>query len=187
MKKSLVLFLAVGSMALATAVINPTDAVAGTEAGAGLKVASADQSYLAGIRMEGIRQNYLGWLRMEAIRAGEPKAGRAVGIASTWLTMVGTDTVNMVTNSVDESAVNSVKIDGRAYNVNGEMGASAMRKNPSIRFSRDPLTNNKVDKSTATICEDASGRVYYFESPSTYREFLSLGDREAVYAFSKTE
>lgn len=186
MKKGIVLFLAVGFMALATAIV-PVDAAAGTKAGGELNMASVSQSYLAELHMDGIRQNYLAGLRMEAIRSGSamPDTGASDGIASMWLTMVDADTVNMVTNGVDESAGKHVKIDGRSYNVNGEMGALAMTKNPSIRFSRDPLTNNKVDKSEATIFADASGRVYYFESPSTYREFLALSDGQVLYGYSK--
>ncbi len=186
MKKGVVLFLAVGFMALAAA-IGPVDAAAGTKAGAELKTEAGRQSYIAGLRMEAIRQRYLAGLRMEAIRSGSamPDTGASVGIASMWLTRVAAGSVNMVTNSVDESAGKDVKIDGKSYNVKGETGVRAMTKNLSIRFSRDPLTNSTVDKSAAAIFADASGRVYYFESPSTYREFLALSDVQVVYGYSK--
>ena len=181
MKRLLLLFVAVGLMAFTTAAIAPQEALAGTEAG--LETGSFDDNYLAEVRMEGIRQSYLAGLRREAIRAGAemPKTGTDGGTASMWLTMVDASAVNMVTNSVDESAVKSVQIDGMAYNVNGEIGALTMTKNPSTRLARDPLTNKTVDKSTAAIFADASGRVYYFESPSTHKEFMALANAEAVY------
>ncbi len=185
MKKGLVFFL--GFMVLAAAAIGPADAATGTMSGAGLKTGPAGKSYLAGLRMEGIRQSYLAGLRMKALRAGSPmpETDADAGVASAWLTRVDAGTVNMVTNRVDDAAVKSVQIDGRAYSVNSEIGGLTMTKNPSTRFSRDPLTNNKVDKSEAAIYADASGRVYYFESPSTHKEFLALAEGEGVYALRR--
>jgi hypothetical protein len=155
---------------------SPVDAVAGSAEGA---------EKAAVMKIETIKQNYIAGVRLEALRTHNEITKTDAGTPAVWLARVDAKEVNMVTNRRDKAAGSTIEIEGRSYNVGGEMGAWALKQNPSIRFARDPMTNNLVDKSGAAIYADASGRVFYFESDSTLKGFLALGERTTAYGYSE--
>ena len=78
----------------------------------------------------------------------------------------------------------SVAIDGKTYFGAGDAYASTLRMNAAARTAVDPSTSKKIDKASAVTFADASGRVFYFESESSYREFIGLATPETVYGYS---
>lgn len=148
-------------------------AIAGANDGAIAKLEAAKNSYLAGVRMEAI-----------ATKNAVPE-NIATGPASAWLTKVDAREVNMAANRYEKKALESVSLDGKTYYVAGTSYAENMRLNPSTRFSKDPVTDNTVDKADATIYADASGRAYYFESQKSFAEFIGLASPETIYGYSE--
>lgn len=152
-------------------------AVAGSEnAGnreAVAKLQSAKECYAASIRMEALQAN------------NNASAVKANGPASLWLTKVSPDEVNMVTNRYEKKKQDAINMDGRTYYGTGSGYAYNLNQNPSVRYSNDPVTNKKVDKASAAAYADASGKVYYFESEDSYRNFISLASPETVYGYSE--
>lgn len=167
--------LTAAAAAIVAVVYAPGGAVAG---------ADTDSDKAAVMKMESIKQNYLAGVRLEALRTHNEVKETSIGSPSVWLTSVDASRVNMVTNRVDKDASHTVEIAGRSYSVSGDMGAWALKQNPSIRFAKDPMTGNLVDKSNANIYADAAGRVFYFESDSTVKGFVALGERTTAYGYS---
>ncbi len=133
--------------------------------------------------LQAVKENYAASLRMEAIRSKNPVNGvRVTGPASLWLKKVNPDQVNMVTNRFYGSRQEAISIGGRDYYISGAY-AFTLRQNPSIRFALDPLTERKVDKSAAMTYADASGRVFYFESEDTFRNFIGLASPGTIYGY----
>ena len=90
----------------------------------------------------------------------------------------------MATNRVSGDKLSSVAIDGKTYFGAGDAYASTLRMNAAARTAVDPSTSKKIDKASAVTFADASGRVFYFESENSYREFIGLATPETVYGYS---
>jgi len=139
----------------------------------------ADRCVVA--RLKTIEQNYRAHLRAEALRVKKSAAIGEVGPASSWLTRVTPEEVNMVTNRHDGKKQSTLSLNGKSYFCPDNAYAVNLSRNPSTRFAKDPLTDKRVDKSDAVIYADASGRVYYFESEDTYKGFIGLASTEKEF------
>lgn len=136
-------------------------------------------------KLQSVKEAYAASLRLEALQAkNSPESVRVTGPASMWLTRVSPEKVNMASNRVSEEKLSSVSIDGRTYFGASDGYASTLRMNAAAREAVDPFTNKLVDKASALTFADASGRVFYFESESSFREFVSLATPETVYGYS---
>lgn len=64
-----------------------------------------------------------------------------------------------------------IAVEGRTYYGCCAMCKDRLGKDPSSRVALDPVTGEQVDKSTAVIVQDASGKVLYFASEDTLRRY----------------
>ena len=64
-----------------------------------------------------------------------------------------------------------VVVEGRTYFGCCEMCKGRLEKDRTARFATDPVSGLPVDKAAAIIGRDASNRVLYFESPTTYGRY----------------
>lgn len=136
-------------------------------------------------KLQSVKESYAASLRLEALQAkNSPESVQVTGPASMWLTRVSPEKVNMASNRVSEERLSSVSIDGQTYFGASDGYASTLRMNAAARTAVDPFTNKKIDKASALTFADASGRVFYFESESSFREFVSLATPETVYGYS---
>lgn len=176
MKKEVLAMAAIGAVFLTvTGVSFEQTALAESNHGA------ADRYAVA--RLKTVKENHLAFLRSEALQAKDFAAARAMkdaGPASSWLSKVSADEVNMVTNRHEKKKQGEVNLENKPYYCSGEAYVQTLAGNPSLRFAQDPLTSKRVDKSEAVTYADASGVVYYFESEDTYRGFLSLTGTEKI-------
>lgn len=147
----------------------------------------ADANMAAISKLESIKENHLAGLRSEAIQTKNPlpKTGKVTGPASAWMMKVKPGEVNMVTNRHEKKTQEEIRLDGKVYYGSGQGMAWNMTQNPSIRFSKDPVTNKTIDKAEAVIFADASGRVHYFESENSFQSFVSLATPQTVYGYSE--
>lgn len=137
-------------------------------------------------KLQTIREAHIAKKRLEALKTGN-HGGINSGPASSWITKVNPNEVNMVTNHFESEAQGVIKIDGNSYYGSCEGCAENMKNNPSTRFATDPFTNSVVDKSKASIFADASGRVWYFESENSHKDLIGLVDRETLFGYAKPE
>lgn len=70
-----------------------------------------------------------------------------------------------------------IEADGRTYYGCCEMCRGRLGSDPSSRVSIDPVTGATVDKSTAVIGRESSGRTLYFESEQTFAAFAERSSR----------
>lgn len=147
--------------------------------------ANAGDNREAIAKLQSVKESYAANLRLEAIQASSsPESVRVTGPAAQWLKRVSLDEVNMVTNRHLGSRQASITIDGRNYFGAGSGYASTLQQNAAVRTAVDPYTNQKVDKASAIAYADASGRVFYFESEGSFRDFVGLATPETVYGYS---
>ena len=64
-----------------------------------------------------------------------------------------------------------IAVEGRTYYGCCAMCKDRLGKDPAARIARDPVTGQEVDKSTAVIIQDSSGKVMYFASEDTLRRY----------------
>src|ERR1700730_14205633 len=79
----------------------------------------------------------------------------------------------MVTNKAFEKDQIPIEVEGRTYYGCCEMCKTALSNNPEKRTAVDPVSNKKVDKSSAVIGVDAKGRVLYFENDKNLTAYNS--------------
>ncbi|MFQ5328698.1 MAG: hypothetical protein ACE5D4_01770 [Thermodesulfobacteriota bacterium] len=138
-------------------------------------------------KLETIKENHMATKRQEAIKADIHTDVTTTGHASTWLTKVSANEVNMVTNRFEGVAQAEIAIDGKSYYGSCEGCAENMTSNTSTRFARDPYSNKLVDKAEATIFTDSSGRAWYFESGNSQASFVELASQDTVYGYSEAK
>lgn len=83
--------------------------------------------------------------------------------------------VCMVTDKYMGSEQIPVSVEGKAYYGCCAGCASKLKENQNnVRFSKDPLTGEEVDKATAYIVHitDGSNNVFYFKSKKTYQQYV---------------
>jgi YHS domain-containing protein len=147
--------------------------------------ANAGENKEAVAKLQSVKESYAASLRLEALQAkNSPESVRVSGPAAEWLKRVSAEEVNMATNRLAGSKQASVSIDGRDYFAAGDGYAATLQKNAAARVAVDPYTNKKIDKASALTYADASGRVFYFESEGSYREFIGMATPETVYGYS---
>ena len=154
----------------------------------GYSSAQSSESGDSGIisALETIKENHMAAKREEAIKAGSTPS-TITGHASTWLTKVNSNEINMVTNRHEGVAQAEIVIDGKTYYGSCKGCAENMTSNTSTRFARDPYTNKLVDKAEATIFTDSSGRAWYFESGNTQASFIELASQDTVYGYEEAK
>jgi len=127
--------------------------------------------------LESVRQNYLASERQKGLEKGVQNlavSATASRNSALWLRKVDSKAINMVTNRLLRGERRAVRVDGKDYFVPDADYGYNFRLNLSLRYARDPLTGRRIDKSAAKAYADTKGRVFYFESEQSYRDFICL-------------
>jgi YHS domain-containing protein len=64
-----------------------------------------------------------------------------------------------------------VVLDGKTYYGCCDMCKAKLTNNRSSRFDIDPVSGRKVDKATAVIGADSTGKIYFFENEKDLEDF----------------
>lgn len=80
--------------------------------------------------------------------------------------------VCMVQNRYGIMKMIPVEVDGKMYYGCCQGCVGKLKFRPDVRFGKDPLTGNQVDKSSAFIVGHEDGTVTYFESRETAEKFF---------------
>lgn len=83
--------------------------------------------------------------------------------------------VCMVNNAYMGKKQIPVEYDGKIYYGCCQMCVKKIQTEREVRFAKDPVTGEEVDKAKAYIAPSASGKeeVLYFKSAATYQQFVS--------------
>lgn len=87
------------------------------------------------------------------------------------ISVVESKYVCMVNNKLFQDEQIPVEVDGKTYYGCCEMCKAKLEKNLQSRYSIDPVSGVKVDKSTSVIGATKTGKVYYFESKANLIKF----------------
>ncbi|MBM4243441.1 MAG: hypothetical protein FJ148_06440 [Deltaproteobacteria bacterium] len=79
--------------------------------------------------------------------------------------------VCMVNNSVFPKDQIPVEVNGKTYFGCCEMCKGRLASDATARTATDPISGKTVDKATAVIGATPDGKVFYFESDTTYTQF----------------
>lgn len=79
----------------------------------------------------------------------------------------------MVANRVPGYPTIEVPIDGKTYFVCCKNCEARIRRNPALRYAKDPLTRKKINKADAFIALKDDGSVEYFESRENAERYFS--------------
>lgn len=90
---------------------------------------------------------------------------------SSWK-VVKNEEVCMVTEAFFGKKQIPVEVNGKTYYGCCEGCKRTLNEKQAAREAIDPLTKKKVDKATATIAADRSGRVMYFENKKNFEEYM---------------
>jgi YHS domain-containing protein len=77
-------------------------------------------------------------------------------------------TVCMVNDQFMGTAQIPVQVDGKTYYGCCKMCEARLNKEQAARIGKDPVSQREVDKASAIIGKDATGKVLYFESEETF-------------------
>ena len=66
-----------------------------------------------------------------------------------------------------------VTVEGKTYYGCCQMCEAKLNKDPTARLAEDPVSKRPVDKATAVIAKDTSGRVLYFEDEASLRAYAA--------------
>lgn len=88
------------------------------------------------------------------------------------LTVVETDKVCMVNDRFFNSPQIPVLVDGKTYYGCCAACKKTLNTDKSIRFSKDPVTGELVDKALAVIGSKKDGSVYYFKSKNNLAKYV---------------
>ncbi|MBI4949792.1 MAG: TRASH domain-containing protein [Deltaproteobacteria bacterium] len=81
--------------------------------------------------------------------------------------------VCMVANRVPGFPTIEVLIDGRTYYVCCKNCEARIKKDPALRYTKDPLSRKKINKAEAFIVALDDGSIAYFESRESAEEYLA--------------
>lgn len=81
--------------------------------------------------------------------------------------------VCMVQNRHGMMKMIPVEVDGKMYYGCCQGCVGKLKFRPEVRFGKDPVTGNQVDKSSAFIVGNEDGTVTYFESRETAEKFFA--------------
>ena len=66
-----------------------------------------------------------------------------------------------------------VQVEGKTYYGCCQMCEAKLKTTPQARLGTDPVSQKPVDKATAVLAKDASGRVLYFESDANLQAYAA--------------
>lgn len=104
-----------------------------------------------------------------------PSAERATppaAAASSLVRIEDASTVCMVNDHHMGTPQIPVPVEGKTYYGCCKMCQARLTSDPAVRFANDPSSSKPVDKATAVLAKDASGKVLYFESEDTLRAYV---------------
>ncbi len=81
--------------------------------------------------------------------------------------------VCMVTNSFMGVPQIPVSAGGKTYYGCCQGCVGKVANDPSVRYAIDPVSGARVDKATAVIAKDGSGKLFYFASEKTFKRFAA--------------
>lgn len=79
--------------------------------------------------------------------------------------------VCMINNTFFPKDQIPVQVDGKTYFGCCEMCKGRLASDAAARTATDPITGKTVDKATAVIGATPDGKVFYFESDTTFTQF----------------
>ena len=79
--------------------------------------------------------------------------------------------VCMINNTFFPKHQIPVQVDGKTYFGCCEMCKGRLASDAAARTATDPITGKTVDKATAVIGATPDGKVFYFESDTTFTQF----------------
>ena len=97
-----------------------------------------------------------------------PEAAPSPAVDTALTRVSDPSTVCMVNDQFMGAAQIPVQVEGKTYYGCCKMCEARLGKDPEARTARDPISQKDVDKATAVIGKDASGKVLYFESEETF-------------------
>ena len=87
--------------------------------------------------------------------------------------------VCMINNRVMAEPQIPVEIENKTYYGCCAGCASKLKNQKGARFSKDPLTGNKVDKAAAYIISGLAGEALYFESEKNAKDYVTANKGKA--------
>lgn len=79
--------------------------------------------------------------------------------------------VCMMNNSLFDKVQIPVEVDGKTYYGCCAGCKAKLQTDSSIRIAKDPISGAEVDKASAVIGVDGSGKVFYFENVENLKKF----------------
>jgi YHS domain-containing protein len=103
--------------------------------------------------------------------SSEPPAAAAVQLPAGMSRVTDASQVCMVNDQFMGAPQIPVQVEGRTYFGCCAMCKEKLEKQTAARTAQDPVTGEPVDKASAVIVKDASGKVLYFASEATLRRY----------------
>lgn len=100
-----------------------------------------------------------------------PQPAPMVGLPAGMSRVADASQVCMVNDQFMGKPQIPVEVEGRTYYGCCAMCKDKLNQQPAARMAQDPVTGESVDKATALIVKDATGKVMYFASEDTLRRF----------------
>lgn len=95
--------------------------------------------------------------------------------AATLVRVTDPSTVCMVNDQYMGSPQIPVVVGDKTYFGCCKMCEDKLKNNPDARSASDPSSQRSVDKATAVIARDASGKVFYFENEQALAKYAGNG------------
>ncbi len=102
-------------------------------------------------------------------------ASHAANQAAELVRVTDPSTVCMVNDQYMGSPQIPVVVADKTYFGCCKMCEDKLKNNPDARSASDPSSQRSVDKATAVIARDASGKVFYFENERTLAKYAGNG------------
>ncbi len=103
--------------------------------------------------------------------SSEPSSQTSAALPAGMTRVTDASQVCMVNNQFMGKPQIPVAVEGRTYYGCCAMCKDKLEKDPAARTAQDPVTGEQVDKTTAVIIKDATGKVLYFASEDTLRRY----------------
>ena len=98
-------------------------------------------------------------------------SGAAMQVAQKELKTVVSNEVCMVNDKVFGKPQIPVEFEGKTYYGCCEGCVGRIKNDKTVRYSKDPITGQEVDKAVAVIIEGSAGEALYFESADTAQKY----------------
>lgn len=109
--------------------------------------------------------------RSETTSTSDPSSSTAAVLPAGMSRVTDPSQVCMVNDQFMNKPQIPIAVEGRTYYGCCAMCKDRLGKDPAARVARDPVTGQEVDKSSAVIIQDSSGKVLYFASEDTLRRY----------------